>query len=101
MPFRHPAEACAYQAIAVAKNDKVNQETRKDGMAGLDRNGGLAMAGLVGLGYCIVAAIAAKRAGLPDPELRSRLARIVSINVGALLISVLGLMSVVVGVFLA
>jgi hypothetical protein len=60
----------------------------------------LAMAGLVGLGYCIVAAIAAKRAGLPDPELRSRLARIVSINVGALLISVLGLMSVVVGVFL-
>jgi hypothetical protein len=32
--------------------------------------------------------------------LRSRLARIVSINVGALLVSVLGLMSVVVGVFL-
>jgi hypothetical protein len=47
-----------------------------------------------------VAAISAKRAGLPDPELRSRLARIVSINVGALLVSVLGLMSVVVGVFL-
>ena len=61
----------------------------------------LAVAGLIGLGYCIVAAVAAKRAGLPDPELRSRLARIVSINVGALLVSVLGLMSVVVGVFLA
>jgi hypothetical protein len=60
----------------------------------------LAVAGLIGLGYCIVAAISAKRAGLPDPELRSRLARIVSINVGALLVSVLGLMSVVVGVFL-
>lgn len=61
----------------------------------------LAVAGLIALGYCIVAAISAKRAGLPDPELRSRLARIVSINVGALLMSVLGLMSVVVGVFLA
>jgi hypothetical protein len=59
------------------------------------------VAGLLGLGYCIVAAISAKRAGLPDPELRGRLARIVSINVGALLVSVLGLMSVVVGVFLA
>jgi hypothetical protein len=61
----------------------------------------LAIAGLVALGYCIVAAISAKRAGLPDPELRSRLARIVSINMGALLLSVLGLMSVVIGVFMA
>jgi hypothetical protein len=60
----------------------------------------LAVAGLLALGYCIVAAVAAKRAGLPDPELRSRLARIVSINMGALLLSVLGLMSVVIGVFL-
>ncbi|MFW5655256.1 MAG: hypothetical protein ACOCYW_06365 [Roseicyclus sp.] len=61
----------------------------------------LAVAGLVALGYCIVAAISAKRAGLPDPVLRSRLARILSINMGALLLSVLGLMSVVIGVFMA
>jgi len=61
----------------------------------------LAVIGLLALGYCIVAAVAAKRAGLPDSELRSRLARIVSINVGALLVSVLGLMSVIIGVFLA
>lgn len=61
----------------------------------------LAVAGLLGLGWCIVAAVAAKRAGLPDDELRARLQRIVSINMGALLVSVLGLMSVVVGVFLA
>lgn len=60
----------------------------------------LAVAGLLALGYCIVAAVSAKRAGLPDPELRSRLSRIVSINMGALLLSVLGLMSVVVGVFI-
>ena len=61
---------------------------------------GLAAIGLLALCYCIVAAIAAKRANLPDEELRARLQRVVAINMGALLISVLGLMSVVVGVFL-
>ena len=61
----------------------------------------MALAGLLALGYCIYAAISAKRAGLPDPELRARLQRIVTINMGALLVSVLGLMSVVLGVFLA
>jgi hypothetical protein len=61
---------------------------------------GMALLGLVALGYCIYAAISAKRAGLPDPELRARLQRIVTINMGALLISVLGLMSIVLGVFL-
>jgi hypothetical protein len=60
----------------------------------------LAVLGLLALGYCIYAAIMAKRAGLPDPELRARLQRIVGINMGALLMSVLGLMSVVLGVFL-
>jgi hypothetical protein len=61
----------------------------------------LAVTGLVILGYCIVAAISAKRAGLPDPDLRRRLQRIVTLNMGALLLSVIGLMGVVVGVFLA
>jgi hypothetical protein len=61
----------------------------------------LAVAGLVTLGYCIVAAVSAKRAGLPDAELRARLQRIVTINMGALLLSVLGLMSVVLGVVMA
>lgn len=60
----------------------------------------LALIGLVALGYCIIAAVSAKRAGLPDAELRSRLQRVVAINMGALLISVLGLMSVVIGIFL-
>ena len=62
---------------------------------------GLAVFGLAALGYCIFAAITAKREGLPDPELRARLQRIVGINMGALLMSVIGLMSVVLGVFLA
>jgi hypothetical protein len=61
----------------------------------------LALVGLVVLGYCIFAAIAAKRAGLPDDAMRARLQRIVVINMGALLISVLGLMSVVIGVVLS
>jgi uncharacterized membrane protein YqjE len=45
--------------------------------------------------------MAAKRAGLPEAELRAKLQRIVVINMGALLLSALGLMSVVVGIFLA
>lgn len=61
---------------------------------------GLALIGILVLIYCVWAAVAAKRAGLPDAELRARLQRIVFINMVALLISVLGLMSVVIGVFI-
>ncbi|BDW84967.1 MULTISPECIES: hypothetical protein [Roseicyclus] len=61
----------------------------------------IALMGLLVLGWCIWAAIAAKRSGLPDADLRARLQRIVTINMGALLISVLGLMSVVMGIFLS
>lgn len=60
----------------------------------------LALIGLATLGYCIMAAMSAKRAGLSDHEMRERLQRIVGINMGALLMSVLGLISVVLGVFL-
>lgn len=61
---------------------------------------GLAVIGLCILGYCIYAAFAAKRAGLDDDAMRARLQRIVAINMGALFLSVLGLMCVVLGVFL-
>jgi hypothetical protein len=60
----------------------------------------LALIGMMTLGYCIWAAITAKRAGLADAELRARLQRIVTINMGALLVSVLGLIAVVMGIFL-
>ena len=60
----------------------------------------LALAGMLALGYCIWAAVSAKRAGLPDDALRARLQRIVTINMGALLVSALGLMSIVMGIFL-
>ena len=59
---------------------------------------------LIGLGlviFCIIKAIRLRAAGLEDDELRLRLQRVVTINMGALLISALGLMSVVMGVMLA
>lgn len=61
---------------------------------------GLAVIGLLLLGYCIYEALAAKRSGLDDDAMRARLQKIVAINMGALLLSVLGLMFVVLGVFL-
>ena len=58
------------------------------------------MAGLAGLIWCIIGVAKAKRAGLPDAELRARLQRAVALNLGALFLSALGLMMVIVGVFL-
>ena len=62
---------------------------------------GLTGVGLVIIGYCIAAAVRVRRSGLPDVEMRARLQRIVFLNMGALLLSALGLMCVVLGVFLA
>lgn len=62
---------------------------------------GLTAVGLVVIAYCIAAALRVRRAGLPDVEMRARLQRIVFLNMGALLLSALGLMSVVLGVVLA
>ena len=59
---------------------------------------------LVGLGmlvWCIVSVARAKRAGLPDEALKARLQKIVALNLGALAVSGLGLMVVIVGIFLS
>lgn len=61
---------------------------------------GMTLIGLGLLGYCIYEAFAAKKSGLDDDAMRARLQKIVAINMGALLLSVLGLMCVVLGVFL-
>lgn len=61
---------------------------------------GITLVGLGLLGYCIYAAFAAKKSGLDDAAMRARLQKVVVINMGALLLSVLGLMCVVLGVFL-
>lgn len=60
----------------------------------------LSVIGLVGIGYSIVAVARAKKAGLSDEELRARIARILPLNLGALFVSMIGLMAVIVGVIL-
>ena len=60
----------------------------------------LSCLGLLGLGYCIVAAFRARSAGLDEDALRARLQRLVVWNLGALLLSASGLVVVVVGLFL-
>lgn len=60
----------------------------------------LSCLGLLGLAYCIIGAIRARRAGLDEVALRARLQRLVVWNMGALLLSALGLVVVVVGLLL-
>ncbi len=61
----------------------------------------LTLAGIAGLVWCIVLAMRLRKAGLPDDELRARLQRIVLLNLGALGVSALGLMAVVMGIALS
>lgn len=60
----------------------------------------LSALGLCGIIYSIVAVARAKRAGLPDEELRARIAKILPVNLIALFISMIGLMAVIIGVLL-
>ena len=61
----------------------------------------LTLAGVAGLVWCVVLALRAKRSGLEDAAMRAALQRVVVLNLGALALSGLGLMLVVVGVILA
>jgi hypothetical protein len=61
----------------------------------------LSVIGLVGIIYSIVAVTKAKRANLEDAVLRDRLAKVLPINLGSLLVSVIGLMCVIVGIVLS
>lgn len=56
--------------------------------------------GLVGLMLCIVRVAKARRAGLSEEALRAVVQSVVPLNLGALFLSVVGLMMVVIGVFL-
>ena len=60
----------------------------------------ITLAGLAGLVWCIVTVARARRANLPEAELKARLQRVVAWNLGALFLSVIGLMLVVVGILL-
>jgi len=60
----------------------------------------VSLIGLVGILYCVVLAMKAKRANLPEEEMRARLQRIVMLNMAALFLSMIGLMMVVAGILL-
>ncbi len=60
----------------------------------------VSLIGLVGIFYCIILALKAKRANLPDEEIRARLQRVVLLNMAALFLSMVGLMMVVAGILL-
>ncbi len=60
----------------------------------------ITLAGLAGLVASIFRVRAARRDAAGDEDLRARLARVIPLNLGALLLSVLGLMLVVTGLLL-
>lgn len=61
----------------------------------------IAAAGIAGLVWCVVLVLRARRANLPDEEMRLRLQKAVMMNMAALGVSALGLMCVVAGILLA
>lgn len=61
----------------------------------------LSLLGLVGLIWCILRVARAKRAKLDDAEMRDVLKSAIPMNLGALFLSVIGLMMVIIGIFLA
>ncbi|WP_323777606.1 hypothetical protein [Leisingera sp.] len=60
----------------------------------------LSIAGLLGLVWCIVRVARARRQKLDDESLRAVVQSVLPYNLGALLLSVLGLMLVMTGIFL-
>ncbi|WP_292284803.1 hypothetical protein [Marivita sp.] len=61
----------------------------------------LSLVGLCGLVYCILRVGKARKSGLSDAALRAEVKSVMPINLGSLFVSVLGLMLVIVGIFLA
>lgn len=61
---------------------------------------GVSILGLAGLIYCIILVKRAKSAGLDDAAMRATLQSVIPINLGALFLSFIGLMMVMLGIFL-
>ena len=61
----------------------------------------ISIIGLVGLVASAVQVMRAKKAGLQDEALKARMQKALVLNMGALALSTLGLMVVVLGIFLA
>lgn len=60
----------------------------------------LTVAGLVGILWSARMVFAARRAAKDDADMRARMQRILPMNLGALFVSVIGLMAVILGVSL-
>ena len=60
----------------------------------------VSFSGLVGLVWCIVKARQAKNAANTEEELNTEIRKLVPWNMGALFLSTIGLMIVIVGIFL-
>ncbi|MGO4909750.1 hypothetical protein ACEN2J_15605 [Pseudorhodobacter sp. W20_MBD10_FR17] len=60
----------------------------------------VSLIGVAGLGWCVVMALRARNSGLPEEAMRTALQKVVVFNMGALGVSALGLMLVVLGIFL-
>ena len=56
--------------------------------------------GLAGLVWCILKVARARRRGLDDAALKAEIQKVVAFNLGALLLSAIGLMMVVLGILL-
>lgn len=61
----------------------------------------ISLIGVIGIAWCVVLVIKAKRANLPEDAFKARMQRAVALNLGALMVSMIGLMMVVVGIVLA
>lgn len=60
----------------------------------------LSLLGLAGLVWCILRVNRARKAGLSDDDLRAEVQAVLPWNLGALFLSVIGLMMVMVGISL-
>ncbi|TDT77341.1 hypothetical protein BDE40_0624 [Litoreibacter halocynthiae] len=61
----------------------------------------ITLMGLLGLIWCIYKVARARKQGLSDEDLRAVMQTTVGLNLGALLLSAVGLMMVVLGIILA
>ncbi|MFT7369219.1 MAG: hypothetical protein ACI9RO_000591 [Alteromonas macleodii] len=61
----------------------------------------VSLTGIVGIAFSIVKVRRAKRMTANDDELRAKIQAVLPLNLGAFLVSIIGLMCVVLGVILA
>ncbi|MEN8708682.1 MAG: hypothetical protein ABF310_01555 [Paracoccaceae bacterium] len=61
----------------------------------------ISLVGLLGLIYFIVSAVKLRKQPLEDEAMRAALQKLIPINLGSLLLSVLGLCCVIMGIYLS